>query len=201
MAYQFTTNQTLVISAGAAITTPHTIFCKCLVVSTGADTRFVRLNASNSAANFTQNNNFSQAQAASRTSIGQFRNVALSSPTFPSNVFENLFGVFEATNARRVVFNLSASALNTESTDTSSFNGSIELAGLGPTRRIAEVSIWTAVLTAEERASLVKGFKPFRVRPQSLVLYAPALRDAIELMQGRSISANTRNPVDHPRVY
>ena len=45
--------------------------------------------------------------------------------------------------------------------------------------RIAEVGIWNVALTAEEIASLAKGMTCDKVRPQSLVFYAPLVRNLV----------------------
>lgn len=67
--------------------------------------------------------------------------------------------------------------------------------------RLAEVGIWNATLTASQAASLAKGFACDRVAPQSLVLYAPLVRDLIDI---RGTSLTNNGPAvayPHPRVY
>jgi hypothetical protein len=67
---------------------------------------------------------------------------------------------------------------------------------------IAEVGIWNAALTAEEVASLAKGMTCDKVRPQSLVFYAPLVRDLIDYKGGLTITNNnTATVANHPRVY
>ena len=67
---------------------------------------------------------------------------------------------------------------------------------------IAEVGIWNAALTADEIASLAKGMSCDKVRPQSLVFYAPLVRDLIDQKGGRIITNNNGATVaNHPRVY
>jgi len=66
----------------------------------------------------------------------------------------------------------------------------------------AEVALWNVALTDDEMASLSKGFKPYRVRPQHLVFYAPLVREIIDPRGGRTINAiNAVNIEPHPRVY
>jgi len=68
--------------------------------------------------------------------------------------------------------------------------------------RIAEVGIWNAALTAAEIASLAKGMTCDKVRPQSLVFYAPLVRDLTDQKGGRAITNNNGATVaNHPRVY
>lgn len=67
---------------------------------------------------------------------------------------------------------------------------------------IAEVGIWNAALTAEEIASLANGMTCDKVRPQSLVFYAPLGRDLIDVKNGLTITNNNGTIVaDHPRIY
>ena len=67
---------------------------------------------------------------------------------------------------------------------------------------IAEVGIWNAALSAAEIASLAKGMTCDKVRPQSLVFYAPLVRDLIDQKGGRAITNNNGATVaNHPRVY
>jgi len=66
----------------------------------------------------------------------------------------------------------------------------------------AEVGIWNAALTAAEIASLAKGMTCDKVRPQSLVFYAPLVRDLIDQKRGLTITNNNGATVaDHPRIY
>ena len=67
---------------------------------------------------------------------------------------------------------------------------------------IAEVGIWNAALTAAEIASLAKGMTCDKVRPQSLVFYAPLVRDLTDQKGGLAIANNNGATVaNHPRVY
>jgi hypothetical protein len=67
---------------------------------------------------------------------------------------------------------------------------------------IAEVGIWNAALTITEIASLAKGMTCDKVRPQSLVFYAPLVRDLNDQKGGLTITNNNGATVaNHPRVY
>ncbi len=68
--------------------------------------------------------------------------------------------------------------------------------------RIAEVGIWNAALTAAEIASLAKGMTCDKVRPQSLVFYAPLIRNLQDVKGGLTITNNNAATVAaHTRVY
>lgn len=67
---------------------------------------------------------------------------------------------------------------------------------------ICEVAYWNVALTDAEIASLAKGFKPTRIRPQSLMFYAPLLRNLQDVKGGLTITNNNSATVaNHPRVY
>jgi hypothetical protein len=67
---------------------------------------------------------------------------------------------------------------------------------------IAECGIWNAELTAAEIASLADGMTCDKVRPQSLVFYAPLVRDLQDVRGGLTITNNnTATVANHPRVY
>jgi hypothetical protein len=67
---------------------------------------------------------------------------------------------------------------------------------------IAEVGIWDAALTQPEIASLADGMTCNKVRPQSLVFYAPLVRDLQDVKGGLTITNNnTATVANHPRVY
>ena len=67
---------------------------------------------------------------------------------------------------------------------------------------LADIGIWNAALTAAEIASLAKGMTYDKIRPQSLVFYAPLVRDLIDQKGGLAITNNNAATVDaHTRVY
>jgi len=68
--------------------------------------------------------------------------------------------------------------------------------------QLAEVGIWNTDLTAAEIASLADGMTCDKVRPQSLVFYAPLVRNLQDLSRGLTITNNnTATVASHPRVY
>lgn len=71
-----------------------------------------------------------------------------------------------------------------------------------PAGLLSEVAIWSAVLTAAEIVSLAKGFKPSRIRPQSLVFYAPLVRAVRDVKNNLALTVTgTSYAAAHPRVY
>jgi hypothetical protein len=70
------------------------------------------------------------------------------------------------------------------------------------TGQIAEVGIWSAALTDAEIVSLAKGMTCNLVRPQSLVFYAPLIRNLQDVKGGLTLTNNnTATVFNHPRVY
>lgn len=65
---------------------------------------------------------------------------------------------------------------------------------------LCEAAIWDAILTAAEFQALGVGVSPALVRPQSLVLYEPMLRDNIDLRQGGTPTITGTVVQPHPRV-
>ena len=66
---------------------------------------------------------------------------------------------------------------------------------------IADVGIWNAVLTADEIASLAKGFPCRMIKPENLAFYAPLVRNIIDYMEGLSLTnTNTATPSEHARI-
>ncbi len=127
------------------------------------------------------------------------------------NTFFHVAGVFTSSSSRTPYFNGSAGITNTDSVphsllpDTTSVSAFFD-GNSTPLQfflgDIAEVGIWNAALTAAEIASLAKGMTCDKVRPQSLVFYAPLVRDLIDQKGGLTITNNNGATVaNHPRVY
>jgi hypothetical protein len=124
---------------------------------------------------------------------------------FGTSAFQHLCGVFTSTTSRRGYLD----AVGVNNTQTVSTGAGTYRIDLGSCRalshvdgRIAEAAIWNAALTDAEVTSLYKGFKPYRIRPQSLVFYAPMVRNVMDCKGGLSITTTGSPAVAaHPRVY
>lgn len=78
--------------------------------------------------------------------------------------------------------------------------------GLGLTGSAAKVAMWNVALGNDELISIAKGFSPRRVRPQSLRVYGPLVRELCAIVnQNLTMTsfAATNSPTvsDHPRSY
>lgn len=65
----------------------------------------------------------------------------------------------------------------------------------------AEVAIWQEALTAQDVNSLSKGFSPANVRPDSLKLYIPGVRNIIDYKANLTLTNTNTTVANHPRVY
>ena len=127
------------------------------------------------------------------------------------NEWNHACGVFESSTSRSIFLNAVSPATATATRNVSGQNnisiGARYSAGALPSNifadcLIAEVGIWNAALTAAEIASLAKGMTCDKVRPQSLVFYAPLVRNLQDVRGGLTITNNnTATVANHPRVY
>jgi hypothetical protein len=135
---------------------------------------------------------------------------ARSTAGYTANDFFHACGIFESASLKKAYLNGANEGTNTAaifaaSSATELLIGARRAAGALGTYYggiIAEVGIWSAALTAAEVASLAKGMTCDKVRPQSLVFYAPLVRDLIDAKGGLTITnKNSATVANHPRVY
>lgn len=214
MAYNFNgTNQYFTTTAAPVTTNPVTLFTRFNMTRTDASTTsYGGITLGNPTSNdqlalLYYNQFISRAYAFTRDSAGGNQSEATS--TITANTWHTQAGVFTSTTSRQVFFNGTAGNLNTNSRD----GGTPTAITIGAYRvnnatqffvfgLLAEIAIWSAALTSEEITSLDRGFKPTRVRPQSLQFYAPIVRDLQDLRGALTITNNnTATVADHPRVY
>jgi hypothetical protein len=143
------------------------------------------------------------------SNVGAGPALAQTSTNFNLNEWNHACGVFTSSTSRTIYLNGAGSATNVETRNVSGQNnisigaryGAGVLAAFAD-NLIAEVGIWNAALTADEIASLAKGMTCDKVRPQSLVFYAPLVRELQDVKGGLTITNNnTATVANHPRVY
>lgn len=211
MAYSFTaaSSQRLHIASAPATGTPMTICFNTLVSTIGTysvisieDTTAIRryqvgfdMTASQKRLNAqVYTGSFPQSQTAANSVEYSTRNHAV--------------GVFASSTSRTAYLNGTAATTNTNNLTV----GTVTVLTIGGSRvngtneystsEISEVGIWDVALTGAEITSLSRGFKPPRIRPQSLVFYAPLIRDLSDVRKGVTITNSNACPVAvHPRVY
>jgi hypothetical protein len=124
------------------------------------------------------------------------------------NTWQHLAGVFVGQYERYAYFNGTVSPIDT----TGLVPISIDSLFIGTHRtdandgqhvgRIAEVGVWNAALSAVEINSLAAGMSPELIRPQSLVFYAPLIRDLTDKVGGRILTnVNNITISDHTRIF
>ena len=145
------------------------------------------------------------AQTASGASAAQ----AVTTTTATASTWAHVAGVFSAANSRVAWLNGSASSAETTNIGLSS----VGTLAIGNTRvhpswvtyfdgRIAEGAVWSAALSDSEIAALAKGVSPLLIRPQSLLYYAPLIRDINDVRAGIALTNNASATVaDHTRIY
>lgn len=119
-------------------------------------------------------------------------------------------GLFTSSTSRNIYVN----GANEGSAGTSNTPGAVDTVRIGARYTtslgafwdgtIAEVGVWSAALTTSEILSLARGAKPTRVRPQSLVFYAPLWGQSSpeQNLVGTAITlSGSPTAGDHPRVY
>lgn len=136
--------------------------------------------------------------------------ISVTSPLVSVNTFFHAAAVVNSATSRSLILNGSTKTSNAlTNIGTTSVNriniGSRYFSGaLGGYQNglIAEIGIWNAALTDAEITSLAKGMTCDKIRPQSLVFYAPLVRDLNDPKGGLAITNNNAATVaNHPRVY
>lgn len=67
--------------------------------------------------------------------------------------------------------------------------------------RLGEVGVWDVVLSGDEIKALSLGYKPQRVRPQSLLFSSSLVRNAQDIKLGAVATVTGATVAAHPRVY
>lgn len=210
MAYSFNgTNQRLSIASAPVTAAPLTLFLRAnsstaqigrplsIVRTTVADRFELLLPATSYPA--TVQMFVSSASPAVSTTTAALSGIA-------QNTWVALTGLEESSTSRYAFLDTTKSNQNTTSvtpdTPTQMAIGARAIAAAFFAGLLGEVATWNAALTDDEVTSLARGFKPFRIRPQSLQFYAPIVRDLQDLRGGLTITNNNAATVaDHPRVY
>ena len=137
-------------------------------------------------------------------------NAGLSTSGYSASVWNHGCAVFSSVSSRTAYLNGDAAGTNTTTASKLLAATEINIAArrlngaLGTyfNGQVAEVGIWNAALTQPEIASLAGGMTCDKVRPQSLVFYAPLVRNLQDVKGGLTITNNnTATVAAHPRVY
>jgi hypothetical protein len=215
MAYEFNgTNQTLTTASSPTVANnvPFTLACWFNTPNVTANQFLFCLNPSNgeywgiSVAGAVAGDPVRLSHSGSGVAVTGARSTA----GYTANTWHHACGVFPNNSSRTIYLDGGNSATNT--TAASFVTNATEIMIAARRLRgsiggyydgvVAEVGVWNAVLTAAEVASLAKGMTCDKVRPQSLVFYAPLIRDLIDAKGGLTITNNNGATVaNHTRVY
>jgi hypothetical protein len=213
MAYDFTAASSQYLSVGSAPVASAPLTLACWVYKTNvsdASSSLIQIgNAVAASSAFTLIHNVTNNTIrANAQQTGGTAQVAISTGGLTNNTWGHACAVFESSTSRIAYCNGGNSGTNTGSATPAdltrvligaSWFGSLTnyVNGL-----IADCGIWNAALTADEIASLAKGMTCDKVRPQSLVFYAPLVRELQDVKGGLTITNNnTATVANHPRVY
>lgn len=213
MAYAFASGsqQHVVANTAAVSGVPLTMACWTRLASASSALAAISINASGAGSHryqivFANATNRYRANAVSTVTTGFAE--ATAGPTV--GVWGHVAAVFPSANSRTMFFNGGNSGTSSvTSSPTESMGrtviGAVYASGAAANTYdgdIAEVGVWSAALTAAEIAALARGVQPDQVRPQSLVFYAPMIRDLIDVRAGLPLTnTNSATVADHPRVY
>jgi hypothetical protein len=215
MAYDFNgTNQYLNTPAGVKIVNGMPLTMACWFYPVATTTRYALMYIAADVATFTGGGYFLDANGSAAgdpvfaTLDPQGNTTAASTSGFSAGAWNHACGVFTSSTSRTVYLNGGNSATNTVSYTPSSASADLRLARFSDSfsvylaGRIAEAAVWNAALTAAEVASLAKGMTCNLVRPQSLVFYAPLIRNLVDVKGGLTLTNNnTATVANHTRVY
>jgi hypothetical protein len=213
MAYEFNgTNQYLSLPSAVVNNVPLTVACWFNAANITSELPLICVNNSASTSRLTLIGRGDLAGDPIRFQInGQATSNANTTAGFSANIWMHACGVASSSTLRSVYLNGGSSQTNITSHTLTGLNqssiGTQRLSGFPNGTGfmkglIAEVGIWNADLTAAEIASLAKGMTCDKIRPQSLVFYAPLVRDLIDQKGGLTITNNNGATVaTHPRVY
>lgn len=140
------------------------------------------------------------------TKAGGSNSNATSTTAVSDTNWHSVIGEVSASAARQVWLDNGGNASNgtilTPGTLTKTLIGATEDSGSLSTNvnhEVANAAVWQALLTADERAALTAGFSPLLIRPQSLKIFAPLVREPVELLGG-AFTVTGATFVDNPRA-
>lgn len=142
-------------------------------------------------------------------SVGSATNAVDTTTGFVANTWTHACGVVSSATSRTVYINGGSSATTT--VDSTSTGRNILYAGVIRASSafsnylsgdLAEIGVWNIDLSIADIASLAKGMSPSLIRPEYLILYAPLVRDLIEINSALTITNNNTATVsNHTRIY
>lgn len=143
---------------------------------------------------------------------GGYVSAQMSSGSFAVDTWVSIAATWDGVNVRSYVNGVldgtsANSSVPTAGSSQIVLNGGSNYSGTPAARfasgETAELALWDVVLTVDEIASLAKGFRATRVRPNNLVFYTPVVRGHQDLIAGRTLglAQGSETITAHPRVF
>ena len=210
MAYEFTAASSQHLSTASAPANGHPMTLAVWSITNTTNTvgfgqRLFSVSASNGHRHqLARNNDQIQCNSVGASGAG----TASANGKIVANTWFHLCGTFISATSRKLFFNGVEEATNTTNCGSQNTFDRVLMGvagsplGLYYQGTLAECGVWNVELTQPEIASLADGMTCDKVRPQSLVFYAPLVRDLIDAKGGLTITNNnTATVANHPRVY
>lgn len=213
MAWDFDgTNDMMEGDLGVTYSPPITMACWFNSDTTATNTTLLTFNNGSDAENLSQSLSLrlvSTGFPRVASSSGAGNTLVTGTTPYQLNKWHHIVGTFPSTTSRSIWFDGILENSNTTESRVSNPRWVIIGNGSGGTYspnqyyngRLAEIAIWTAVLNADEIMSLAKGIKPIQIRPQSLLVYIPLIKDIQEYSSGIKITNNATQSAFHTRRY
>lgn len=143
---------------------------------------------------------------------GSYVAAQISSGAFAADTWVSLAATWDGANVRSYADGV-ADGVSSGSSPASAGDAQVTLCGssdynnspssIFASGQAAELALWDVVLSAAEIASLAKGYRATRIRPNNLIFYSPAVRGKQELVAGRTLTLGTGSETitPHPRVF
>lgn len=211
MAYTFNgSNQRITIASTPITVAPLTIACWYNTTDNANTQGFVNV------CNSTGNQGFRlqirgniAGDPVSAQTIGSSNGLAYTTAAYSINTWQHACGVFTSTTSRTAYLNGGNAGTNTTACTVTGADRIIigmNLSSSAATNlmngQLAEIGIWNIALATDDIIALADGVSPSLVRSNSLVFYAPLLRELIDLRDPRIFTnVNAATVSAHPRIY
>jgi hypothetical protein len=213
MAYSFNgTDQYLTANPTPVQNEPFTLVGRFITSDTTTDRYPLNLtNTTNTDAFFVRHDGRSPSAAGAGKLTGSYAE-ATATVSRTANAYFSMGHVAISNSSRKVFFKQGGATVTNSNNTNINDSAQTLLIAIGVIARatpvnywpgdIAEVALWSTDLTDLEVESYLIGFSPRRIRPQSLVFYAPMIRNLQDLRGALTITNNKSATVAaHPRVY
>lgn len=207
MARDFATTDRYEIGSAVVTAYPFTMACWFYADSLSSARTLMCVGPASAAA--AQQRIYASSTEVGANSEGGGTNANATTTAAPSaSVWTHAAGVFVSATDRRAFINGGSKGTNATSVAFSTAINRTVIAqrlrsnvyAQGMDGRLAECAIWNEALSDDDVYSLSRGYRPSLIRPDSLVMYVPMIRDVLDFSGGQTLTA-TGTPVviEHTR--